>query len=69
MVIINADTSKKEQSLDENTLKWLKHLSPLLPTGELSAMAHDITGVPKNEFMMSFCNLKAGLTITKEHCS
>ncbi len=28
VVIINADTSKKEQSLDENTLKWLKHLSP-----------------------------------------
>ena len=25
VVIINADTSKKEQSLDENTLKWLKH--------------------------------------------
>ena len=58
VVIINADTSKKEQSLDENTLKWLKHLSPLLPTGELSAMAHDITGVPKNRIYDVLLQLK-----------
>ncbi|WP_346744545.1 16S rRNA (cytidine(1402)-2'-O)-methyltransferase [uncultured Turicimonas sp.] len=58
VVIINADISKKEQSLDENTLKWLKRLSPLLPTGELSAMAHDITGIPKKQIYDVLVQLK-----------
>ena len=58
VVIINADTSKKEQSLDESTLKWLKRLSSLLPTGELSAMAHDITGIPKKQIYDVLLQLK-----------
>lgn len=58
VVIINADISKKEQSLDENMLKWLKRLSPLLPTGELSAMAHDITGIPKKQIYDVLVQLK-----------
>ncbi len=58
VVIINADISKKEQSLDENTLKWLKRLSPLLPTGELSAIAHDITGIPKKQIYDVLVQLK-----------
>ena len=58
VVIITADISKKEQSLDENTLKWLKRLSPLLPTGELSAMAHDITGIPKKQIYDVLVQLK-----------
>lgn len=58
VVIVNADISKKEQELDGPTMKWLEHLCPVLPTNELSLMAHEITGVPKKQIYEVLLQLK-----------
>lgn len=58
VVIVNADTIKKDTELDDTTIKWLKHLSSNFSTGELSTIAHEVTGIPKKEIYDTLLKFK-----------
>lgn len=59
VVIVNADTFKTCVDIDPLTNKWLELLSSQLPTGTLSHIAHEVTGIPKKSLYDAILALKA----------
>ncbi len=49
VVIVNAESQKKDTEIDPMTEQWIQRLFGRIPTKELSEIVSDVTGVPKRK--------------------
>lgn len=58
VVIVNAQESKTQESIDDTTLEWISKLADIVPTSQLASLASEISSYPKKALYEQILSIK-----------